>query len=209
MRVLSVNISGAREVEHNGRIVGTGIFKEPVAGRVRVTRRTLEGDRQVDLRVHGGVDKAVYAYPHEHYAVWASEEGRDDFAPGQFGENLTTEGLLEEDVRVGDRFRIGTALLEVTQPRVPCYKLGIKMGDPTFPKRFLASGRSGWYLRVLEEGDIGAGDPIDRVRVDPAGITISDLYRLRFGGEPDREMIRRVIDIEALSGEWRKEFMTL
>lgn len=209
MRVVSVNISDAKQVESGGRVVGTGIFKEPVSGRVQVMRRTIAGDRQVDLRVHGGPDKAVYAYPHEHYATWMAEEGRDDFGFGQFGENLTTEGLLEDDVHIGDRFRIGTALLEVTQPRVPCFKLGIKMGDSTFPKRFLASGRCGWYLRVLEEGELGAEDAIERVHEDPAGLSIAELYRIRFSREPDRPAAQRAMAVEALSGEWRKELAAL
>lgn len=209
MRVVSVNISDAKQVESGGRVVGTGIFKEPVADRVQVTRRTIEGDRQVDLRFHGGPDKALYAYPHEHYATWMAEEGRDDFGFGQFGENLTTEGLLEDAVHIGDRFRIGTALLEVTQPRVPCFKLGIKMGDATFPKRFLASGRCGWYLRVLEEGELGAEDAIERVHDDPARMSITDLYRIRFSGERDWDAAQRAMAVEALSGEWRKELAAL
>jgi len=208
-RVVSLNISPGRKVEHNGQIVGTGIYKEPVEGRVMARRLTLDGDRQVDLRYHGGEHKAIYAYPHEHYATWAGELGRDDLSFGQFGENLTTEGLLEDAVHIGDRFRVGGALLEVTQPRVPCFKLGIKMGDPAFPKRFLQSMRSGFYLRVIEEGEIGAGDAIERVETAADSISIHALYHLRFRDPQNREEIRRALTIPALSKEWRKELSGL
>jgi len=203
-RVLSLNTSSVRKVEYNGEVVGTGIFKQPVEGRVMARRLTLEGDVQVDLRYHGGEHKAVYAYPHEHYATWSAELGRDDLSFGQFGENLTTEGLLEDTVHVGDRFRIGGALLEVTQPREPCFKLGIKMGDPTFPKRFVKAMRSGFYLRVIEEGEIGKGDPIERVELGPEQFSIHALYHLRFRDRGNREEIRRACSIPALSKEWRR-----
>ena len=208
-KVVSANVSPGRKVEYNGEIVGTGIFKQPVAGRVMVRRLNLEGDRQIDLRYHGGEHKAVYAYPHEHYASWAAELGRNDLGFGQFGENLTTEGLLEDAVHLGDRFRIGGAVLEVTQPRVPCFKLGIKMGDPGFPKRFLQSMRSGFYLRVLEEGEVGAGDVIERVEVGPEAITIRALYHLRFRDSSNRTEIQRALGVAALSKEWRKELSGL
>lgn len=208
-RVVALSISGGRQVPHNGQIVGTGIFKEPVARRLMARRLGLEGDKQVDLRYHGGEHKAIYAYPHEHYATWARELGRDDFGFGQFGENLTTEGLLETSVHLGDRFRVGEALLEITQPRVPCFKLGIKMGDPEFVKTFLKSMRSGFYLRVLEEGEIGAGDAIERTELGPERITIHDLYHLRFKDALNKEMIQRALSVEALSKEWRRELSGL
>lgn len=204
-RVVAVSVSGGRQVPHNGQVVGTGIFKEPVQGRVIARRLGLAGDKQVDLRYHGGEHKAIYAYPHEHYATWARELGRDDFTFGQFGENLTTEGLLETTVHLGDRFRVGEALLEVTQPRVPCFKLGIKMGDPEFVKTFLKSMRSGLYLRVLEEGEIGAGDAIERIAVGPERISIHALYHLRFRDPLNKAEIQRTLGVEALSKEWRKE----
>ncbi len=207
--VVAVSVSGGRQVPHNGQIVGTGIFKEPVGDSVMARRLGLAGDRQVDLRYHGGEHKAIYAYPHEHYATWARELGRDDLGFGQFGENLTTEGLLETAVHIGDRFRMGGALLEVTQPRVPCFKLGIKMGDPEFVKIFLKSMRSGFYLRVLEEGEIGAGDPIERVAIGPERITIHGLYHLRFKDPLNKAEIQRVLSVEALSKEWRKELSGL
>jgi MOSC domain-containing protein YiiM len=152
MRLVSVNVSLPKLVEFRGQAVSTSIFKEPVGGRVLVRRLSLEGGWQADLRSHGGLNKAVYAYPLEHYARWSEELGRDNLRPGQFGENLTVEGLTEDAARLGDVFRVGGALLQVTQPRYPCFKLEIKMGDPLFPRRFLASGRTGFYLRVLEEG---------------------------------------------------------
>ena len=177
MKVLSVNISQPKPLTYRGQTVATGIFKTPVTGRVRVHRLGLEGDVQVDKRVHGGVDKAVYIYPHEHYAHWETLLSRKDFAFGQFGENLTTLGLLEDDVRVGDQLRVGSVLLQVTQPRQPCYKLMTKMNDFTFAEPFLTSGRTGFYLRVLEEGELGAGDVIERVATEPAAPTIREVVQ--------------------------------
>src|SRR3954465_3364904 len=177
MKLASVNVSLPRPVEFRGQSGATSIFKEPTEGRVRVRRLSLEGDWQADLRYHGGLNKAVYAYPSEHYAAWAQELGRADLRPGQFGENLTVDGLTEDTVRLGDVFRIGTALLQVTQPRYPCYKLGIRMGDPAFPRRFLASGRTGFYLRVVEEGELGAGDAIELTERSD-GLTIRELWHL-------------------------------
>lgn len=209
MKLISVNIGGLTQVEVNGRVVGTGIFKEPVEGRVMAGRRGLKGDRVIDLRVHGGEHKAVYAYPDEHYAVWSDELGRDDLAPGQFGENFTTEGLMEDTVHIGDRFSVGEAVLEVTQPRVPCYKLGIKMGDARFPKRFLESMRSGFYLRVIEEGEVGAGDVIELIEPGPEQISIKALYALRFQKPRDKDEIQRALTVPALSGEWQKELRSV
>jgi MOSC domain-containing protein YiiM len=177
MKVLSVNISGPKPLTYRSETVATGIFKMPVAGRIRVHRLGLEGDVQVDKRVHGGVDKAVYIYPHEHYAHWETFLSRKDFAFGQFGENLTTLGLLEDDVRVGQQLRIGSVVLQVTQPRQPCFKLMTKMNDFTFAEPFLTSGRTGFYLRVLEEGELGAGDVIERVATEPAAPTIREVVQ--------------------------------
>src|SRR5438093_950138 len=153
-RVVSVNVSLPKTVEWRGRKVTTAIFKEPVEGRIRIRRTGLVGDRQADPSVHGGPTKAVYAYPSEHYPLWRRELGRADLPWGSFGENLTTEGLDERTLRVGDRLRVGSAVLEVTQPRMPCYKLGIRFGRLDMVRRFLASGRSGFYLAVHEEGDV-------------------------------------------------------
>ena len=209
MKLLSVNISQAKTAIYHGRQVATGIYKEAITGRVKVGRRTIDGDRQVDSRVHGGVDKAVYAYPHEHYAPWQAELGRDDFAFGQFGENLTTLGLLEDAVHIGDRFRIGAALFEVSQPRVPCFKLAMKMGDNTIPKRLIESQRCGFYFRVIEEGEIGAGDAIDRVTNDPMGISVQYIYHLYFNDKNNKSEIARMLEHPRLSGEWKQQFRAL
>lgn len=209
MKLLSVNVSQPRTVQYYGRQVATGIFKEPVDGRLRVERLNIEGDRQVDTRVHGGLDKAVYAYPFEHYATWQAELGRDDFAYGQFGENLTTEGLLEDAVHIGDRFRIGELVLEVSQPRIPCFKLAMKMGIKDFPVTFIKSQRSGFYLRVIEEGEIGAGDAIERVSEDPEGVSVQYIYNLFFNDGKNKEEIKRMLAHPALSSEWKKQFREL
>jgi MOSC domain-containing protein YiiM len=161
-------------VRYRGQLVSTAIFKEPVKGPVRVGLLGLEGDGQADLRVHGGVEKAVYAYPAEHYEAWSRELGRE-LMPGTFGENLTVTGLTEGVVRAGDRYRAGTAVLEVTQPRFPCFKLGIRMNDMLFLKRFLESGRSGFYLRVVEEGVVAAGDAFELVASDRRRPTIAEI----------------------------------
>jgi MOSC domain-containing protein YiiM len=174
-RVVSVNVGFPREVLWNLRKVSTGIFKEPVAGRVRVRRLGLVGDRQADLTVHGGPEKAVYAYPSEHYHYWRTELNRP-LPWGMFGENLTTEGLLEDAVHLGDKLRIGSAAMAVTRPRFPCYKLGIKFGSMNMVRRFQASGRSGFYLSVLEEGEIASGDEIEVISREESNPTISEVF---------------------------------
>ncbi len=150
MKLLSINVGRPRPVPYRDGVVSTGIYKEPVAGRTWLRRLNLDGDGQADLRVHGGEDKAVYAYPFERYAFWSRELRRNDLGYGQFGENLTVEGLLEEQVHIGDVYRIGAALLQVSQPRSPCFKLGVRMGDAAFVARFAAANYTGFYLRVLE-----------------------------------------------------------
>jgi MOSC domain-containing protein YiiM len=164
-RLISVNVGLPKAVDTGRRIVETAIWKAPVEGRVKVRHDNLEGDRQADLTVHGGPDKAVYAYAIEETRLWEEELGRE-LGAGAFGENLTTEGVDVSGAVLGERWRIGTTLLEVVQPRLPCFKLGLKMGDPTFLKRFALTSRPGAYLKILEEGDLGAGDPIE---VDLAG----------------------------------------
>lgn len=206
MRVVSLNVGRPRPVAWDGGEVLTGIYKDPVSNRRVVRRTNIEGDGQADLRVHGGVDKAVYLYPLEHYAYWAAELGVDAFPHGQFGENLTSEGLLEDDVCIGDVFRIGTALLEVSQPRSPCYKLGIRMNDPGFPARFTASGRIGFYLRVLEEGEIAAGDAIERVSRGEGAVSMAEAFALRHLARGDADGWRRVLAVPALAASWRKHF---
>lgn len=204
MKLVSVNVSLPKEVSANGKSVRTGIFKQPVEGRVRLRRLNLEGDAQADLSVHGGPDKAVYAYSLDHYPYWAEGLRRDDLSPGQFGENFTVEGLTEDEVFLGDLFRIGEAVIEVTQPRLPCFKLGLRMGDPKFLKPFLASGRVGFYLRVLEEGTVGAGDGIARVRTGPERLTIRELTKLASDEKGNRELAQRALRVPALAVSWRE-----
>ena len=201
MKLVSVNVAEPVQVVAGNARVLTGIFKSPISGPVAVRRRNLAGDRQADLRVHGGLDKAVYAYPHEHYAHWQAELGRDDFSWGQFGENLTTEGLLENDVRIGDRYAIGSCLLEVSQPRFPCYKLGIRMNDPAFVKQFFASRRVGFYLRVIGEGTLEAGEAIERVAAGTE--TIRDVYEVTFNRPCNAEAQQRLLDDSKLAGAWK------
>ena len=173
-RIVSVNVGRPRETKYRGRVIRTGIFKEPVSGPVRVGHLNLEGDGQADLRVHGGADKAVYIYPAGHYSLWR-DELRRELAYGHFGENLTVDGVLERDAHIGDIFLAGTALLQVTQPRFPCYKLGIRMGDQRFIRRFLFSGRTGFYARVLREGEVAPGDTLQLASSDPTEPTIADV----------------------------------
>src|SRR5437773_9008064 len=178
MKILSVNVGLPREVTWQGKVVTTGIFKEPVKTPVTVRTLNLDGDQQADLTVHGGVDKAVYAYPSEHYGYWRAELPGVDLPWGMFGENFTTEGLFEETVYIGDRFRIGETEVIVTEPRMPCYKLGIKFGRSDIIKRFLASRRTGFYFAVLKEGKVKAGDEIELIGRDANNISIADITRL-------------------------------
>jgi len=206
MRLVSINIGQPRLVEWNGKTIETGIFKDPVMGPVRVARTNLAGDRQADLTVHGGEDKAVYAYPSEHYPFWSRELDRPDLPWGMFGENLTTEGLAEATVRLGDRFAIGTAEFEVSQPRLPCFKLGLKFERADMVKRFLRSGRLGFYVRVRREGVIEAGEPIRHVGRDPEAPTIADLALLETTRRGDRELVERAARTPALTESWRQRY---
>ncbi|HSW53126.1 MAG TPA: MOSC domain-containing protein [Sulfuricaulis sp.] len=205
MKLISINIGRPRPVPHEGRVVSTGIFKEPVAGPVFLRLLNLDGDGQADLRVHGGADKAVYAYPFEHYAFWTGELGRDDFSHGQFGENFTITGWLEDTVCIGDEFQVGEARVQVTQPRSPCFKLGIRMHDDQFPARFAAANRTGFYLRVLREGRVAAGDTIERIAHDPNSLCVRDVFRLRHGSGT-RDEYERAAKLPALSPSWRAVF---
>jgi len=206
MKLISVNVSKPREIPYREGAVRTGIFKDPVAGRVRLGRQNLEGDGQADLSVHGGVEKAVYAYPVEHYDYWKRELGRTELPFGQFGENLTVQGMQEDQVHIGDAFRVGTASVEVTQPRTPCFKLGIRMGAAGFPRLFLASGRIGFYLRVLEEGEVGAGDSIERVAVDSRRVTVREVSHLLYFDPENVEGMRKALRVPALSAGWKQAF---
>lgn len=195
-------------VLRNGEQVPTGIFKTPVHNRVQMRSMNLDGDRQADLVNHGGRDKAVYAYPSEHYPYWKGELGCAGLPWGSFGENLTVAGLLENDVCLGDRFQIGTAEVVVTQPRIPCFKLNLKFQRDDMAKRFLASRRTGFYLRVLREGEVGAGDEIVRLHRDENRISIADAMKF-YLGDPDSEKLREAaLRVEYLSSAWREEFST-
>ena len=208
MRVISVSTGLPRDVDWHGRTVRTSIWKSPVDGRVRVRRLNLDGDEQSDLTVHGGAEKAVYMYPSEHYEYWHRELPGEELPWGAFGENFTTEGLLEPDVRLGDRLRIGSAAFMVTQPRMPCFKLGIRFGDDRMVKRFLRSGRSGFYVAVLREGNVGAGDPIELADRDDHGVTVSEVTKLYANpGDDDQELLRRAIAVPALPQSW-KDFLS-
>lgn len=206
MKILSINVSMGREISYMGKVVRTGIFKEPVKGRVRLRQLNLDGDAQSDLVNHGGIYKAVYVYPFENYEFWQHELQRDGFSFGQFGENFTVRGMLEEDVHIGDVFRVGGARVEVTQPRVPCYKLGIKMGLAAFPKMLLASGRVGFMFRVLEEGEVGEGDSLERIAFGPEKITVRAINHLLYFDPENLEDARRALRIPALSPGWRGSF---
>jgi MOSC domain-containing protein YiiM len=205
MRLVSVNVSLPREVSYRGRTVWTGIYKEPVSGRVRAGFLNLDGDRQADPRYHGGRDKAIYAYDRGNARFWSEMLGRE-MPPGQFGENLTVEGMTEGAVHIGDRFRVGTAVVEVSEPRAPCFKLGLKMGSQRFVKEFLESGRIGFYLRVLEEGDVAAGDAIELLWTDAENVTILEATRFLFSEGSDPATARRALRIPSLSDGLRRAF---
>ena len=205
-RVVSVNVGLPREVRWRDRAVSTAIFKQPVEGPITVRRLNLDGDRQADLSVHGGPEKAVYAYPAEHYAYWRHELPGMDPSWAQFGENLTTAGLSEDLLRIGDRLRVGSAELVVTQPRTPCYKLGIRFGRADMVRRFLRSGRSGFYFAVVEEGTVQAGAPITIVQRASHGVTVADITRLYRDDDADEDLLRRAAEIEALPAGWRDYF---
>jgi len=207
MQVLTVNVGQHKEVVRDGKAWRTSIYKEPVAGPVRVGRLGLVGDTQTETSVHGGVDQAVYAYPIEHCAYWMLELERAGFGPGYFGENLMVEGLVDGDVAIGDVFAAGSTVLEVTVPRLPCATLAMRIDDKTFPKRMLASGRLGWYMRVLEEGEIEAGDEITRVRRPEDLISVDRIAHLRFDADPDRGLLRRAAALPALKESWRELFV--
>lgn len=202
MKLLSVNVGQPRTVEWQGRLVETSIFKVPLAGPIVLRTLNLDGDRQADLSVHGGAHKAVYVYPSEHYAFWRSELPGVELPWGMFGENFTTAGLLE-DVQIGDRFRIGSAEVIVSEPRVPCYKLSLKFGRADMVKRFLTSGRTGFYVMVEQEGVVQAGDEIALIGRAEHSVSVADVTRLYASKQPDPATLRRAVALEALSDAWR------
>jgi MOSC domain-containing protein YiiM len=205
LKVLSLSVGLPREIEVEGGSVLTSIFKEPVDRRLRVSRLNFEGDEQSDLTVHGGVDKAVYVYPSEHYDAWRRELPEVEFPVAVFGENLTIEGVLE-DVRIGDRFRIGTAEFMVTQPRMPCYKLGIRFGRMDMLKRMLRNGRTGFYFAVTQEGEVGAGDAIEPLARSVEDLTVSDVVRLYTVDAKNQELLRRATRSTILPESWKDYF---
>src|SRR5918996_1627285 len=205
-KILSVNVSLPKEIDFEGQEVITGIFKEPIEGRIMLRTLNLDGDKQADLTVHGGPDKAVYEYPIEHYEFWRKVYPDIEMPNGMFGENFTTEGLMEAQVNVGDVFRIGSSKVIATQPRMPCYKLGVKFGRMDVLKKFLASGRSGVYFKVLEEGEVGTGDPIIQIKKDTNRVGISDIVKLYSSDRENIKMMRRAIKVEALPEGWKDYF---
>jgi MOSC domain-containing protein YiiM len=203
--VVSVNTGLPRDLVWEGRTVTTAIVKTPVAGRVRIGPENLEGDRQADLNVHGGPEKAVYAYPSEHYPWWAEELPGVDLPWGSFGENLTTRGLVEGDLRIGDRIRFGDAELRVTQPRMPCVKLNVRFQRGDMAKRFLAGGRSGFYFAVVRPGTVAAGDPIEIVERARESMTVSELVALYAAEKGNAALLARAIALPFLSAKWKRE----
>jgi MOSC domain-containing protein YiiM len=208
MKVLSVNVGLPRKIQYNGQIINTAIFKDPVKGPIMLRKLNLDGDRQADLTVHGGIDKAVYSYPVEHYDYWGKQFPDTDLMWGMFGENFTTEGLLEDAVNVGDQFQIGSAMLVATQPRMPCYKLGVRFGRMDVIRRFMTSGRPGIYFKILKEGEVKTGDKIKNIKRDKNNVTVKDIVSLYISKNHIDiiEMMRRAIKIRDLPEGWRYEF---
>jgi MOSC domain-containing protein YiiM len=209
MKLVSVNVGLPRLLAWGGATFKTGIFKNPVEGRVMLRTTNLDGDRQADLSVHGGPSKAVYCYPSEHYAAWNAElPGLSDFARtwGAFGENFTTEGLLETAVSIGDRHRVGSAVVRVTTPRLPCFKLAAKFQRDDMIERFVLSGRCGYYFSVVEEGEVGAGDEFELLGREDPTLTIAEINNLYTAKSPDRETLQRSLDVELLPASWRYRF---
>jgi MOSC domain-containing protein YiiM len=203
VQVISVNVGLPREVVWKGMSVQTGIFKDPVDEPVTISKLNLGGDQQADLTVHGGAEKAVYAYPAEHYEYWRRELPEVPFSWGKFGENLTTEGLGEDTLCIGDRLRVGSALLMVTQPRMPCYKLALRFDRDDMIKRFLTSRRSGFYFSVIEEGKVRPGSAVEILSRDPHRVSIVDIVRLYLGQARDPELLQRAVNLRALPQTWK------
>src|SRR5579862_672246 len=202
-RLLSLNVGLPRDIAWQGRTVHTGIWKEPVQGRRMARRLNIDGDCQGDLAGHGGEHRAVFVYQIESYRYWQSQLGRHDFIPGQFGENFTIEGLPDDEVCIGDRYRVGSALFEVTQPRVTCYRVGIRMAEPAMAALLVSHHRPGFYFRVLEEGEVGAGDEITKVSDGSERITVADIDALLYLPNPSREKLERSLRVPALSQGWK------
>jgi MOSC domain-containing protein YiiM len=209
MKLISLNTGLPREVTWNRRVVTTGIFKQPVEGRIALRTLNLDGDRQADLTVHGGAHKAVYCYPIEHYSFWHDALPGRELPMASFGENFTTSGLAEDSVHVGDRFSVGSAEVTITQPRLPCYKLGVRFQSDDMVKRFLASGLTGFYVAVTREGDVGAGDEIEVLSRDRNAVSIAEITRLyvtKRYQSADVDSIQRALEVDALPDSWKTYF---
>jgi MOSC domain-containing protein YiiM len=209
MKLLALSVGLPREVTWHNRVVTTGIFKQPVSGRLALRKLNLDGDRQADLTVHGGELKAVYCYPSEHYAYWKKEMPGRDFPVAVFGENFTTEAMFEDSICLGDRYRVGTAEVVITQPRLPCYKLGVRFRDDQMVKRFLVSKRSGFYVAVVEQGEVGAGDEIVLLWRDPRAVPVSEITRLFVTKDytaEDIAIIDRLNDVSSVPRDWKSYF---
>lgn len=209
MKIVSLNVGLPRTILWRDREVTTGIFKQPARGPLALRRFNLQGDGQADLQNHGGKEKAIYAYPSEHYEFWAAELPGIEWRWGMFGENLTTEGLYEEDAHIGDQFRVGTAVLTVSQPRLPCYKLGLRLGRDDIVKRFLESGRSGIYFSVWEEGRVDSGDAMVRIHLEQDGMTVADINRAYGNASENIPLVRRAAELEGLPPGLRGHFREL
>ena len=206
MKLISLNVARPRLAIYKGATINTGIFKKPVLGRIGLRSLNLDGDQQADLTVHGGPFKAVYAYPSEHYPYWRKELPDLDFPWGMFGENFSTEGLLEDALHVGDRFKIGSSVVMVRQPRLPCYKLAAKFKRDDILKRFLLSGRSGFYFSVEQEGEVEAGDSFKPLDANESGVTIAEVVQLFVREKHNRGLLQRAIDTAELPQDWREMF---
>jgi MOSC domain-containing protein YiiM len=207
MKLISLNVGLPREVEFEGNLIKTGIYKNPTEGRIALRRLNLDGDRQADLSVHGGPDKAVYSYPSEYYPFWRDQYPNIEMNWGMFGENFTTSGLFEDEVNVGDEFEIGSSKLVAVQPRMPCFKLGVKFGTVTVIRKFFASEKPGVYFRVLREGEVAAGDEIKMIKRDEHNITIKDIMKLYTTEKSNTEKIKKAVNIPALPESWRSFFV--
>jgi MOSC domain-containing protein YiiM len=205
-KLISVNVGLPRVVMSNGEPVSTGIFKEPLPGRIMLRTLNLDGDRQADLSVHGGPSKAVYVYPSEHYDYWKHELPEMKLPWGMFGENFTTAGLFESELNIGDKFQVGSAVVMVTEPRMPCYKLGIKFGRSDIVKKFLASERTGFYFAVLQEGEVGAGDRIELIEGSKRSVKVRDITQLYTREKHNVGLLRRAMEVEALPDSWKNYF---
>ena len=206
MKILTINVGRPQLVMRNGEPVSTAIFKQPVEGRVMLRTLNLDGDRQADLSVHGGPTKAVYVYPAEHYEFWRHELPEMELPFGMFGENFTATGFSETTINIGDEFRVGSARVMVTEPRMPCYKLGIRFGRTDIIKRFLVSERTGFYLAVVQEGEVGAGDEFQLIKRNYPSVTVNEVTRLYSRDKENAELLQRAVAVEALPESWRRYF---